>query len=82
MAAEAAEIEKAREVLKSYLSQRLRVEVSDGRIVEGIFMCTDRDRNIVLSNCEEFYGRQELGKLSRDWIHGSRARILGRLQSG
>ena len=54
-----------REVLKGYLSKRFRVEVSDGRIVEGLFVCTDRDRNIVLSNCEEFYGREELGK-SRD----------------
>ena len=53
--------DKAREVLKSYLSKRLRVEVSDGRIVEGVFMCTDRDRNIVLSNCEEFYDQPEIG---------------------
>lgn len=52
---------KARELLKSYLSKRLRVEVSDGRIIEGNFMCTDRDRNMVLGSCEEFYGRQEMG---------------------
>lgn len=54
--------EKARELLKSYLNKRLQVELSDGRIVEGIFMCTDRDRNIVLSSCEEFYDRQEIGR--------------------
>ena len=51
----------AREVLKGYLGKRFRVEVSDGRIVEGSFICTDKARNIVLSNCEEFYGRDELG---------------------
>lgn len=56
------EEDEARKVLKSYLSKRLRVEVSDGRIIEGSFMCTDRDSNIVLSNCEEFYGRQEMGE--------------------
>lgn len=53
---------KAREILKGYLSKRLRVEVSDGRIIEGNFMCTDRDRNIVLGSCEEFFGRQEMGR--------------------
>ena len=54
--------EKARELLKSYLSKRLRVEISDGRTIEGSFMCTDRDRNIVLSECEEFYGPQEMSE--------------------
>lgn len=53
--------EKAREVLKGYLGKRFRVEVSDGRIVEGSFVCTDNVRNIVLSNCEEFYNHQEIG---------------------
>ena len=54
--------DRAREVLKGYLSKRFRVEISDGRIIEGSFVCTDRDRNIVLSNCEEFYGRHEMGE--------------------
>ena len=60
-AAETSSLEKARELLKSYLGKRFRVEVSDGRIVEGIFVCTDKARNIVLSNCEEFYSRHEIG---------------------
>ena len=59
--AAASSLEKARELLKSYLGKRFRVEVSDGRIVEGIFVCTDKARNIVLSNCEEFYSRHEIG---------------------
>ena len=59
--AAAGSLEKARELLKSYLGKRFRVEVSDGRIVEGIFVCTDKARNIVLSNCEEFYSRHEIG---------------------
>lgn len=54
--------DEARALLKSYLSKRLRVEISDGRIIEGSFMCTDRDRNIVLSNCEEYYGWEEVCK--------------------
>ena len=54
--------DKARALLKSYLSKRLRVEIRDGRIIEGSFMCTDRDRNIVLSNCEEYYGWEEVCK--------------------
>ena len=54
----------ARELLRSYLGKRFRVEVSDGRVVEGTFVCTDSSRNIVLSNCEEFYDRREIGASS------------------
>ena len=53
---------QAKALLTGYLNKRLRVEISDGRIIEGNFMCTDRDRNIVLSNCEEYYGWEEVCK--------------------
>ena len=53
---------QAKVLLTSYLNKRLRVEISDGRIIEGNFMCTDRERNIVLSNCDEYYGWEEVRK--------------------
>lgn len=28
--------------------------MSDGRILIGIFLCTDRDRNIILGSCAEY----------------------------
>ena len=52
----------SRALLKSYLNQRMRVAISDGRIIDGNFLCTDRDRNMVLGNCDEFSSEKELGK--------------------
>ena len=45
--------ETEREILRGFLNKRLRVELSDGRFVLGDLLCTDRDMNIVLGNCEE-----------------------------
>lgn len=40
--------------LRSWLNKNLRIEMSDGRILVGAFLCTDRDSNIILSSCAEF----------------------------
>ncbi len=53
----------AKELLKSYLNKRMRVAISDGRVIDGNFLCTDRDSNIVLGNCEEFSSQEVLGRL-------------------
>ena len=45
--------ETEREALRGFLNKRLRVELSDGRFVIGDLLCTDKDMNIVLGNCEE-----------------------------
>ena len=42
--------ETEREVIRGFLNKRLRVELSDGRLVIGDLLCTDRDMNIVLGN--------------------------------
>eukprot|EP00126_Sphaerothecum_destruens_P010794 Sdes_comp20810_c0_seq11m17199 len=41
------------QVLQGYLWKTLNITISDGRMFEGEFMCTDRDMNIVLSRCCE-----------------------------
>lgn len=51
-----------REVLRGFLNKRLRVELSDGRFVLGDLLCTDRDMNIVLGNCEENIPRAQEGR--------------------
>lgn len=28
--------------------------MSDGRVLLGVFLCTDRDRNIILGSCSEY----------------------------
>ena len=56
------EYEKARALLTGYLNERMRVTISDGRVIDGRLICTDRDCNLVLSNCEEFLSKEEIGK--------------------
>ena len=56
----------AKELLAGYLNKRMRVVISDGRVIDGNFLCTDRDKNIVLGNCEEFACQEDLGKI-RSW---------------
>jgi len=38
---------------KRYLNHKMRIEIKDGRVVEGTFMCTDADKNIILGQCTE-----------------------------
>ena len=56
------EYEKAKVLLTSYLNERMRVTISDGRVIDGRLICTDRDCNLVLSNCEEFLSQEEMSE--------------------
>jgi len=58
------DVEEAKRELKGYLNERMRVSISDGRVIEGTFQCTDNHRNLVLANCEEYLCLDELGKES------------------
>lgn len=40
--------------LSSYLSKTLRIAIQDGRGFVGTFACIDREKNIVLTNTEEY----------------------------
>lgn len=40
--------------LRSWLNKQMRIEMSDGRILLGIFLCTDRDGNVILGSCTEY----------------------------
>lgn len=67
------EADEVRKELQSYLNKRMRIGISDGRVIDGLFLCTDRDCNIVLGNCEEFLSQDEVGMLDRQplwlWVH-------------
>lgn len=43
----------ARASLESMLSRKLRVEISDGRVIYGRLVCTDSDLNLILCGSEE-----------------------------
>ena len=40
--------------LENLLGTKLQIKISDGRIMRGDFMCTDRDQNIILTVSQEF----------------------------
>ncbi|KAJ8977763.1 hypothetical protein NQ317_001673 [Molorchus minor] len=40
--------------LRSWLNKSFRIEMTDGRILIGIFVCTDRDANVILASCSEY----------------------------
>ncbi|EGD73292.1 hypothetical protein PTSG_05008 [Salpingoeca rosetta] len=48
--------EEARSMLKGLLGKLVRVGVSDGRIVQGVFSCVDNGCNIVLTHANEWKG--------------------------
>lgn len=54
------ECDEAKALLSGYLNERLRVTISDGRVIDGRLICTDRDCNLVLINCEEFLSEDEM----------------------
>ena len=54
--------DQARRELEGYLNKRMRIGLSDGRVIDGMFLCTDKDCNIVLGNCEEFLSQDEVGR--------------------
>jgi small nuclear ribonucleoprotein (snRNP)-like protein len=40
-------------LLRSYLNFKARIEISDGRIFIGTFVCIDKQKNIILAQAEE-----------------------------
>ena len=42
------------EKLSKWLNHNMKVKITDGRTLIGIFLCTDKDQNIILGSCQEF----------------------------
>lgn len=57
-----------RTLLRSWLNKHLKVVLSDGRILVGVFLCTDQNSNVILGSCTESTPEQS---------EGSEPRILG-----
>lgn len=56
----------AKQKLRGWLNRHLRIEMTDGRILKGAFLCTDRDANVILGSCTEFLSMEH-----------NEARVLG-----
>ncbi|KAL1936230.1 hypothetical protein VTP01DRAFT_364 [Rhizomucor pusillus] len=54
----AADTDKIRQ-LRSYLNFKARITISDGRVFIGTFVCTDKEKNIILAHTEEFRGDEK-----------------------
>ncbi|XP_058818780.1 N-alpha-acetyltransferase 38, NatC auxiliary subunit [Topomyia yanbarensis] len=48
------ETNPSRKQLKSWLNKTFRVKMTDGRILIGMFVCTDADANVILGLTSEF----------------------------
>lgn len=46
-------ISAGRAKLQSWLYRELRIQLTDGRILKGNFLCTDADANVILGMCME-----------------------------
>ncbi|XP_012538760.1 N-alpha-acetyltransferase 38, NatC auxiliary subunit isoform X1 [Monomorium pharaonis] len=56
----------AKQKLRSWLNRHLRIEMTDGRVLRGAFLCTDRDANVILGSCTEYLSMEH-----------TEARVLG-----
>lgn len=46
--------EQSRSLLKKWLSRNVKIEITDGRVLIGTYLCTDKNANIVLGSCKEY----------------------------
>lgn len=43
-----------KKLLRSWLNKNMKIQMTDGRTLIGIFLCTDSDKNVILGSCEEY----------------------------
>ena len=58
-AAATPKIPPGRTYLESLLNKSMKIKISDGRTLIGQFLCTDRDKNIILGACQEYIGEPD-----------------------
>lgn len=44
--------------LMKWINKYMKIEMSDGRILIGTFVCTDKDANVILSTCSELFNTE------------------------
>ena len=67
--------DNAKEYLRSMLNKLMRIRLSDGRILIGVFLCTDRDSNVILGSCSEYVIDQENQDAQPDGTNDSKNEI-------
>ncbi|XP_028038368.1 N-alpha-acetyltransferase 38, NatC auxiliary subunit [Bombyx mandarina] len=51
--------EEGKAKLRKWLNMKFRIEMTDGRVLIGVFLCTDRDANVILGACSEYLKNNE-----------------------
>lgn len=44
--------------LRVLLNKNMKIHLSDGRVLIGIFLCTDKEANVILGCCAEYMSSQ------------------------
>lgn len=52
--------------IREWLNKTVKVQMSDKRVLIGVFLCTDRDANIILGSCAEYLPGEDEDELSSD----------------
>ncbi|XP_054262287.1 N-alpha-acetyltransferase 38-B, NatC auxiliary subunit-like isoform X1 [Macrosteles quadrilineatus] len=55
------EIAEGKQKLQSWINKHMKIEMTDGRILIGMFLCTDRDGNVILGSCSEYLNPEVCG---------------------
>jgi len=52
------ELSQGRILLRSFLNKNMKIMLTDGRVLIGIFLCTDKDANVILGTCDEYLNEE------------------------
>ncbi|KAK6177693.1 hypothetical protein SNE40_015744 [Patella caerulea] len=63
-------LNSGRRKLQKWLNKSMKICMTDGRTLIGIFLCTDRDRNVILGSCEEYLKSPDSGEKEEPRILG------------
>ena len=47
--------------IKSLINKMLKIKISDGRVLVGSLLCTDKDENLIIGSAAEYWGDQDTG---------------------
>lgn len=42
------------QAIQKWLNKSMKVKITDGRVLVGVFLCTDKHSNIILGSCLEY----------------------------
>lgn len=70
---------RSKQLLRSWLNKTLKIVMSDGRILIGVFLCTDREGNLILGGCQEFLKAEGMHRPLDSSLVGPTGVIVGLL---